>query len=449
MDWLTRLPWIGPRVARLMRTHAWRAFAHLQSVHWSRLAAAMTFTSFLALFPLLALSAAIGAALLSPKQLNTLENKISQQIPGISKQIDIHGLVANAGTVGIIAGLLLLVTGMGWVGSVRDCLRAVWGKDNEERNPFVGKLMDGGVLLGLGAATLISLGASLFATAAVNWTADKADLSSHGPGRILLTLVGYAIAVIADFLILLYLLTLLPGVEPPRRSVVVAALIGAVGFEVLKVLMSSYLQQVAGKSMYGAFGTPVALLIWFNFMAKLLLFCAAWTATPRHAPEDAEDAVLDAPDLPLVGGGGEESGAKESDTKETGTKGTGTKETETKDSGAQEPGTKEPGGRGHKGGRKGAKGGGGRSGGGRTDGGRKDDRGAGQGGGKGPGAPSKPPRPRTLPGAGVGRAVVRRVAAAIRAAGGDDHDRAAHRSGGGSHRWFRPRTEADAGAVRR
>lgn len=428
MDWLTRLPWIGPRVARLMRTHAWRAFAHLQSVHWSRLAAAMTFTSFLALFPLLALSAAIGAALLSPKQLNTLENKISQQIPGISKQIDIHGLVANAGTVGIIAGLLLLFTGMGWVGSVRDCLRAVWGKDNEERNPVVGKLMDGGVLLGLGVATLISLGASLFATAAVNWTADKADLSSHGPGRILLTLVGYAIAVIADFLILLYLLTLLPGVEPPRRSVVVAALIGAVGFEVLKVLMSSYLQQVAGKSMYGAFGTPVALLIWFNFMAKLLLFCAAWTATPRHAPDGAEDAVLDAPDLPLVGGGGEESDTKEPDAKEPG---------------AQESGTKESGGRGDSKGAKGAKGRGSSKG-----GGRKDDRGAGKGGGKGPGGPSERPRPRALPGAGVGRAVARRMAA-IRAAAGDDRDRAAQRSGGGSHRWLRPRTEADGGAVRR
>jgi membrane protein len=62
--------------------------------------------------------------------------------------------------------------------------------------------------------------------------------------------------------------------------VVVAGLIGAVGFELLKVLLSGYLHGVAAKSMYGAFGTPVALLLWINFMAKLLLYCAAWTATP-------------------------------------------------------------------------------------------------------------------------------------------------------------------------
>ena len=288
MDWLTRLPWIGPRVAALMRTHAWRAFAHLQTVHWTRLAAAMTFTSFLSLFPLLALTAAIGAALVSQHQLDTLEHKISQQIPGISGQLDINGLVANAGTVGVIAGALLLLTGIGWVGSLRDCLRAVWGKDDEERNPIMGKLLDGGILLGLGVAVLVSLGSSGFATAAVNWTADKAGIGHQGPGPALLTLVGFLLAVVADFLILVYLLTLLPGVETPRRSVVVAALIGAVGFELLKVLISGYLQGVAGKSMYGAFGTPVALLLWFNFMAKLLLYCAAWTATPVHAPPQAE-----------------------------------------------------------------------------------------------------------------------------------------------------------------
>ena len=75
------------------------------------------------------------------------------------------------------------------------------------------------------------------------------------------------------------MLTLLPGVEPPRRRLVVAALIGAVGFELLKLLLSGYMQGVAAKSMYGAFGVPIALLLWINFTAKLLLYCAAWTAT--------------------------------------------------------------------------------------------------------------------------------------------------------------------------
>lgn len=279
MDWLTGLPWIGPLIARATRTHAYRAFAHLQSVHWSRLAAAMTFTSFLSLFPLLAVVAAVGAATLSQGRLDELEHKITEQIPGIAGRLDINGLVANAGTIGAIGAAALLFTGIGWVGSLRDCLRAVWRKDDEDRNFFLAKLHDAGVLLGLGLAVLVSLAASGFATAAVNWTADRFGLDHHGSGRVLLALIGYALAVVADFLILTYLLTLLPGVEPSRRSVIVASLIGAIGFELLKVLLSGYLRQVAGKNIYGAFGTPIALLLWFNFMAKLLLYCAAWTAT--------------------------------------------------------------------------------------------------------------------------------------------------------------------------
>jgi len=283
MDWLTRLPWIGPWFARLSRTHAWRAFAHLQDVHWTRLAAAMTFTSFLSLFPLLAVVAAVGAATLSRSRLDRVEHKIAEQIPGIADQLDIGGLAANAGTVGLIGAVALLFTGVSWVTSLRDCLRAVWRKDDEDRNIFTGKLHEFWVLLGLGAAVLVSLAATGFATAAVNWTADRAGLDRHGAVRVLLAVVGYVLAVVADFLILIYLLTLLPGVDPPRRAVIVASLIGAIGFELLKVLLSGYLRQVAGKNIYGAFGTPVALLLWFNFMAKLLLYCAAWTATQYGA----------------------------------------------------------------------------------------------------------------------------------------------------------------------
>ena len=145
MDWLTKLPVIGPLVARLMRTHAWRSYETLDRVHWTRLAAAITFISFLALFPLITVAAAIGAALLDQEQLDKLEDKIAEQVPGISDQLDINGLVANAGTVGLVAGALLLFTGIGWVGSMRDCLRAVWELDDEdEGNPVLRKLKDAG-----------------------------------------------------------------------------------------------------------------------------------------------------------------------------------------------------------------------------------------------------------------------------------------------------------------
>ncbi|GAA2979828.1 YihY/virulence factor BrkB family protein [Streptomyces drozdowiczii] len=294
MDWLKNLPVIGPLVSRLMETHAWRSYETLVRVHWARLAAAITFISFLALFPLIAVGAAIGAALLSDKQLDRIEDKIADQVPGISDQLGIDNLVAHAGTVGLVAGALLLFTGVGWIGSMRDCLRAVWEMDDlDEGNPVVRKIKDAGVLFGLGGAALVTLAISSVGSVAVGWVADLLNIPENGAGGVLLRIAALLVGVAADFLLLLYLLTLLPGVEPPRRRLMVAALLGAIGFELLKLLLGSYMRGVASKSMYGAFGVPIALLLWINFTAKLLLFCAAWTATPSKEDDPAVDAEED------------------------------------------------------------------------------------------------------------------------------------------------------------
>ncbi|MFJ8707926.1 YihY/virulence factor BrkB family protein [Streptomyces anulatus] len=290
MDWLKKLPVIGPLVARLMETHVWRSYERLDRVHWARLAAAITFISFLALFPLIAVGAAVAAALLSDEQVDTIKDKLADQVPGISDQLGIDGLIANAGTVGLVAGALLLFTGVGWVGSMRECLRAVWELDDvQQANPVVAKVKDAVLLVGLGGAALATLAVSTIGSTAVGWTADLIGIPEDGAGGILLRVAALAVAVVADFLLLLYLLTLLPGVEPPRRRLVVAALLGAVGFELLKLLLGSYMREVAGKSMYGAFGVPIALLLWINFTAKLLLFCAAWTATGSKDEETRGD----------------------------------------------------------------------------------------------------------------------------------------------------------------
>ncbi|MEU1407025.1 YihY/virulence factor BrkB family protein [Streptomyces sp. NPDC005728] len=305
MDWLKRLPGVGPTVTWLTATHAWQSYERLDRVKWTRLAAAMTFISFVALFPLLTLGGAIAAATLSTSQQKNLQNKIADQIPGLADQVDINSLVQNAGTVGLIAGIVLLFTGVGWVGQMRDCLRAVWQLPEKEENPVLAKAKDAGILVGFGGAVLATLAISTVASAMVGWITDQLGIDRSGWGGILLRIAAFAVAVLADFLLLLYVLTLLPGVEPPRRRLVVAALLGAVGFELLKLLLSGYIQGVAAKSMYGAFGVPVALLLWINFTAKLVLFCAAWTATQsaESEPGDVRNAADGASDPEAASGG--------------------------------------------------------------------------------------------------------------------------------------------------
>ncbi|WP_340558693.1 YihY/virulence factor BrkB family protein [Streptomyces sp. GSL17-111] len=309
MEWLTRLPVIGPLVVRLTRTHAWHAYERLDTTHWTRLAAAVTFTSFLALFPMIALGAAIAAAFLSQEQIDTAQDWLSDQVPGISDQIGIQSFVDNAATVGVIAGAALLFTGLGWVESLRQCLREVWLLPDDEVNPVLAKAKDLAMLAGLGGVVVVSLAGSAFTVGAVDWAAGALGVERGGPAGWLLRIVPVLAAVGVDLLLLGYLLTRVPGVRPGRGALLTAGLIGAVGFELLKLLIGGYLTGVAGKSMYGAFGVPVALLVWINLMAKLLLFCAAWTATEDYANSadgaDGADAGAGAADRHRADGGDE------------------------------------------------------------------------------------------------------------------------------------------------
>ncbi|MGA5701433.1 YihY/virulence factor BrkB family protein [Peterkaempfera bronchialis] len=285
MDFLTRLPLLGPLIAWVMRSRAYRVYDHMSAVGGNRLAGSVTFFGFLALFPLLTLALSVAASTLSDERVRDVRHWISRQVPGVANALDLNVLVRNAGTVGLVSGVVLLISGLGWVDTMRASIRTIWQVEEEPGNVILRKLLDVGVLVGLGVVTAVSLGASAAFTALTGQIAEALGLERSGAGAWLLGLATFVIAVGADMILFAYLLTAFPRIAGQRRRPVVqGALIGAVGFEALKVLLSSYLSGVAAKSMYGAFGVPVALLLWINFVSRLLMFCASWTAL---ADEDA------------------------------------------------------------------------------------------------------------------------------------------------------------------
>ncbi|WP_404819443.1 YihY/virulence factor BrkB family protein [Streptomyces marincola] len=301
LDRLTRLPGIGPAVAWFLRSRAWHVYEHLDERKWTRLAAAITFTSFVTLFPLLGLAAATGAALLTDGQLRDIEEWASDQVPGISDQLDLGSLFEHAGTIGVVSLALVLPTGAAWVDALRSCLRELWDLADPEDNIVVRRLRDVGVLAGLGGVTLVSLGVSALGMSAVHWA--SARTGTAWPFQ----LAAYLLAMVVTFFLLTYLLVWLPGVRPPRADTLVACAMGAVGFELLKQLLGGYLTEVATRNVYGAFGVPVALLVWINLMAKLLLVCCAWTATALTPAERPRADAMDAepgPEAAADGGGG-------------------------------------------------------------------------------------------------------------------------------------------------
>ncbi len=279
MEFLTRLPLVGPLVAALLRSRPYRVYEHFTEARGNRLAGAVTFFGFLALFPLLTVALAIAVATLTPGQVDDLKHRIADQVPGLADSLGLDSLIANAGTLGAVSGVLLLISGLGWVSTMRGSIRDIWQLPEGDGNVVLQKVWDCLVLAGLGLVSAVSLGASAVTTRLAGRLAGGLGLSDQGPGRYLLAAAGFLIAVGADMLLFGYLLAPFPGIaDQRRRDLLTGALIGAVGFELLKLLLSSYLGSVAGKSVYGAFGVPVALLLWINFVCRLLMYCVCWTA---------------------------------------------------------------------------------------------------------------------------------------------------------------------------
>jgi membrane protein len=258
---------------------AYRAYLRYTTQRGSRLAAAITYFAFLSMFPLLAVAAGITAAVLGEPGVERLRHQIEQSLPGLGDKLDLDGLVAHAGTVGVISGVVLIWLGLAWVNAARGCLRTIWAVEDEPGGFVTRKLADLASLVGLGLAAAVSLGASALTTGLASRILRALGLENNATTHVLLSIFGVVIGIAASVVLFAYLLAGIPRLHVPHGILFRTALFAAAVFEVTKGLVAAYLGHVAGRSIYGAFGVPIALLVWFDLTFQMLLFLAAWTAT--------------------------------------------------------------------------------------------------------------------------------------------------------------------------
>ena len=256
-----------------------RAYLRYKVRRGSRLAASITYFAFLSLFPLLAVAVAITAAVLGDSGVHELQDQIGKSLPGLSDKLSLDSLVAHAATVGVISAMLLVWSGLSWVNAARGCLRTVWAVEDNPGSFALRKLADLASLCGLGLAAGISLSASAATSSLTARILRGIGLAQSVLAQAILWVVGTGIGIAASTVMFAYLLAGIPRLHVPHGVLLRAALVAAVLFEAAKVLVGIYLGHVAGRSVYGAFGVPIAVLLWFDLTFQLLLFLAAWTAT--------------------------------------------------------------------------------------------------------------------------------------------------------------------------
>ena len=259
-------------------TVLYRAYKRYTTQRGSRLAAAMTYSAFLSIFPLLVVALAIATAVLGDSGVQSLDRHIQEQLPGLAGKFSLSSMSGNAATVGVISGVLLLWSGLNWVNTARGSLRVIWGVDDMPGTYLSRKALDLVSLVGFGVTVVVVVGASTltsgFAATVLKWI----DVEDTSAARLGLQGLGVLLSVIAQTAMFSYLLAGIPRLYLPRWVLLRTAFVAAIVFEVTKGLVTSYVTRIAAKSLYGAFGVPIAILVWLDLTFQMLLALSAWTA---------------------------------------------------------------------------------------------------------------------------------------------------------------------------
>ena len=192
-----------------------------------------------------------------------------------------------AGTATSIGGLGLLYAGLGWVDALREAMRMLWHQSPDAGNIVVKKAKDVVVLLGLGLTLVASVVVSGVTTTGTRFVLAFVNLQDHVIANVALWLLGHLLSLGVTVLIFLYLFTRMSRISGTWREVWKGAVLGAVLFELLKIVGSVYISRTTSNPIYGTFAVAIGLLVWINLVSRVSLLVAAWTVT---APYDDDVA---------------------------------------------------------------------------------------------------------------------------------------------------------------
>lgn len=269
--------------AQRTRLHgAWKRYSDSRG---NVLAGGVGYFAFFSIFPAVLLAFTVFGLLLrdQPQLLEEAKNTVNELLPGFVRSqdnpqgvIDVTAPTGAALTVsGVLSAAGLVYAGVGWLGAMRDAIRAIFGVGGSVGNAVVVKVRDLGVMLVLGIGIVVSGVAGAVTGALSSWAAGLVGLEGQ---EWVVTSTGVVVSVLLDAVLVAVLLRLEAGVEVPWPVLRNAALVGGAGLTALKKFGSLLLSGTLHNPLYASFALVAGLLLWLNLMSRVILVAAAWAA---------------------------------------------------------------------------------------------------------------------------------------------------------------------------
>ncbi|MRS16406.1 inner membrane protein YhjD [Enterobacteriaceae bacterium RIT691] len=273
--------------------HLIRAAERFNDRLGNQFGAAITYFSFLSMIPILMVSFAAGGFILAshPTLLQDIFDKIllnvSDPMLAATLKNTINTAVQQRTTVGLVGLLIALYSGINWMGNLREAIRAqsrdVWERTPQDQEKiWIKYFRDLVSLIGLLIALIVTLAITSVSGAAQQMIISALYLDNIEWLKPAWRLIGLAISIFANYLLFFWIFWRLPRHRPRKKALVRGTFIAAIGFEVIKIIMTWTLPALMKSPSGAAFGSVLGLMAFFYFFARLTLFCAAWIATAQY-----------------------------------------------------------------------------------------------------------------------------------------------------------------------
>ena len=238
---------------------------------------------------------------------NAVLEALDSALPGVVRsENNPEGLTADslqfsAGAsllTGIISFVVLINSATMVMAALRSGIRAVFGIVTPTENAVAAKLRDLLGFLALALAVVLTAALGIVVGTAGSALAGAVGLEDNPVVQVLLRILGFAVALVVDFAVVVFLVRGLAGARPPRRDLVLGALVVAVAAGAIRLLGTSIVGGAATNPLLAPYAAIITLLLWVNLIVRILLMVCAWTANPPAIPEVGPDDVTHADESP-------------------------------------------------------------------------------------------------------------------------------------------------------
>ncbi len=287
-----RVEWVKDRIAWFKTTRAWAGIERYNDARGNVLAGGIAYHA------LISLAAAVvvlstGAAVIVgslPSWRDAVLRFLARTVPGAVGEGD-NGLIgadslsSGAGAVTGIVGLIALIVALNratrYVSALRGASQTMLG--TESKSVLHGKARDLTALVALLGLAVVAAGLQVAAGSASAW------IGGDGEARTWLVRgAAFGVGLLADSAFVYMVLTVLGRAGRPYRRLLWTVLAVAVAIGLLRAASALLVNGAVSNPVLAPFAAVVAILVWVDLLARLVLLGAAWVgagdAAGKRAP---------------------------------------------------------------------------------------------------------------------------------------------------------------------